>query len=232
MTSTSFSTHRLRVVVGQRVLEGLTAGGVGAEAGLEQLAGRLAGPEPGDADLTGDALERGVDLLLELGLVDLDGELHLVALEGLDRGLHEATDCTGARAADPHRSRRADRFASAATTPPSGAGSPANPGIGPWRRAAGLPPGRSPSAGRRAGRASSRSHGDPWYGPGHVRPCRAVLRGRCPPRTRRGAEAGPAGVGGAGPAGGGPAGVGVGWGGCSAWSRWPSRSPPSRSVDR
>ena len=51
---------------------GRRPGRLGADAGLEELAGRLAGPEPGDADLPGDALEGGVDLLVELGLVDLD----------------------------------------------------------------------------------------------------------------------------------------------------------------
>ena len=76
---------RLGVVLREGVLERLAPGRLRADAGLEQLAGRLAGPEPGDADLAGDALERGVDLVLELCVVDLDRQLDLVALDGLDR---------------------------------------------------------------------------------------------------------------------------------------------------
>ena len=86
MTSTSCSIDRLGVVLGQRVLERLLAAGLGAEPGLEHLAGRLAGPEARDADLLGDLLEGRVDGLLELACVDLDGQLDLVALEGLDGG--------------------------------------------------------------------------------------------------------------------------------------------------
>ena len=74
--------HRLDVVLGQGVLQGLAPADAGAQPGLEDLAGRLAGTEPGDADLAGDLAEGGVDRLVELGLVDLDRELDLVALEG------------------------------------------------------------------------------------------------------------------------------------------------------
>src|SRR3954454_12421600 len=52
-------------------------------------AGGLARTEARDADLAGDLLEGLVQRLLELLLVDLDGELDLVALEGLDDGFHK-----------------------------------------------------------------------------------------------------------------------------------------------
>ena len=76
------------VVLRQGVVQGLGSARPGTEAGLQQTPGRLAGAEPGDADLTRDLLERGIDGLLELLLVDLDRELDLVALEGLDSGFH------------------------------------------------------------------------------------------------------------------------------------------------
>ena len=69
----------LRDGVAQRLL----AGGAEADAGLEHPAGRLAGAEPGQPDLAGDLAERLVDVAVELGLVDLDRQLDLVALEGL-----------------------------------------------------------------------------------------------------------------------------------------------------
>ena len=77
--------HGLHVVRRERLLERLDASGLEADAGLEHLAGRLAGAEPGQAHLSGDALERGVDVLLELRFVDRDGQPDLVALEGLER---------------------------------------------------------------------------------------------------------------------------------------------------
>ena len=88
--------ERLGVVLGQRVVQGLLAADLGAEAALEHLAGRLAGPEPGNADLARDLAEREVDRLVELVLVDLDGELDLVSLEGCDGGLHRGVSVTGA----------------------------------------------------------------------------------------------------------------------------------------
>jgi hypothetical protein len=68
-----------------QVLERLDPGGLETDAGLEHLAGCLAGPEAGQAHLTSDATEGGVEILLELLLLDRDGQLDLVALEGFNR---------------------------------------------------------------------------------------------------------------------------------------------------
>src|SRR4051812_1154145 len=78
----------LGVPLGQRLPERLLAGHLGAEPRLEDGPGRLARAEARDADLLGDALERTVERLVDLGLIDLDGQLHLVALEGFDGRLH------------------------------------------------------------------------------------------------------------------------------------------------
>ncbi len=86
---------RGRVVLGECVLERLLAPGEGAEAGLEHLAGCLAGPEARQADLLGDLLEGGVHRALELASVDLDGQLDLVPLEGFDGALHAEGECIG-----------------------------------------------------------------------------------------------------------------------------------------
>ena len=75
---------RLDVVLGQRVAQGLVACRLGAESRLEQLAGRLAGPESRELHLVGELAERGVDRALEIGRGDRDVELDLVAFEGLD----------------------------------------------------------------------------------------------------------------------------------------------------
>ena len=83
------------VVLRQRVLQRLLPSGQRPDAGLDDLAGRLAGPEALDAHLAGDLLERRIDGLLELLLVDLDGELDLVPLEGFDGGSHAEGECTG-----------------------------------------------------------------------------------------------------------------------------------------
>ena len=76
-------------------LQRLLAGRGQADAGLEDAARRLAGAEAREADLAGDLAERRVDVAVELGLVDLDRQLDLVALEGLDRALHRAASVPG-----------------------------------------------------------------------------------------------------------------------------------------
>ena len=87
--------HGLGQVLGDGVPERLLPGGGGADAGLEDPPGGLAGPEAGDARLAGDLAEGGVDGLVELGLVDLDRQLDLVPLQGLDARLHTADHPTG-----------------------------------------------------------------------------------------------------------------------------------------
>ncbi len=97
------------VVIGQGLTKGLLTNPAATHTGLEQLAGRLARPEAGNPDFTRDFAEGGVDRLIELEFLDLDRQLHLVALEGLDRGLHREGELTG-RPALPddarHRGRR------------------------------------------------------------------------------------------------------------------------------
>ncbi len=80
---------RVDVELGQRVAQRLLARDVGAEAGLQQLAGRLAGTEPGNAHLASQLAERRVDCPLELTGRNRDVELDLVALDRLDRALHK-----------------------------------------------------------------------------------------------------------------------------------------------
>ena len=82
-------------VAGDGVLQRLLAGRRQADAGLEDAAGRLAGPEAREADLAGDLAERHVDVAVELRLVHLDRQLDLVPLEGLDRALHRAASVPG-----------------------------------------------------------------------------------------------------------------------------------------
>jgi hypothetical protein len=84
------------VVARHRLAEGLLAGHARAQASLQDPTGGLARAEPGDADLPGDAAEGGVDVALELGLVELHGDLHEVALERLDGRLHRRRSVPGA----------------------------------------------------------------------------------------------------------------------------------------
>ena len=82
-------------VLGDRVAQRLLAGRGDADAGLEHPARRLAGAEPGQPDLAGDLAERRVDVLVELGLVDVHRQLDLVALQGLQRALHRPPRVSG-----------------------------------------------------------------------------------------------------------------------------------------
>ena len=88
--------HRLRVVRRERLAQRLFPTDVLAELRLEHAAGRLARPEARQAHLAGDAAEGGVEVLFELRLVDLDGDLDPVPLEGLDDGLHRGVSVPGA----------------------------------------------------------------------------------------------------------------------------------------
>ena len=73
--------HGVGVEARQPVLERLLPADLGTEAGLEQAARGLAGPEPGDAHLVGELAERGIDRRFELGLRDRDVELDPVGFE-------------------------------------------------------------------------------------------------------------------------------------------------------
>ena len=86
------------IELGQRVAQRLIAGDLGAEAGLEDAARRLPGPEAVDLHLVGELAERGVDGPLEFGGGDGDVEANLVVVERFDRGLerHGATQPTRA----------------------------------------------------------------------------------------------------------------------------------------
>ena len=78
----------LAVAAGQGVVDDLLEHGAAADAGLEQLAGRLAWAEAGQPDLLGELLERAVEVGLQLG----EGHLHIDANPGgaqlLDGALH------------------------------------------------------------------------------------------------------------------------------------------------
>src|SRR5437763_3291369 len=87
--------ERLDVEVGERVPQRLFSRNIRAEAGLEDAAWSFAGPEARDPRLAGDLAEGGVDRLVELALLELDGHLDLVALEGLDGGPHRAATLPG-----------------------------------------------------------------------------------------------------------------------------------------
>ena len=83
-----FRSQGPAVVVGKRLLYRLLTAGGHADAGIQELAGRLAGPEPGKADLLGYASEGGLDGNLELGLVDGDGQPDPVAIQSFKGAVH------------------------------------------------------------------------------------------------------------------------------------------------
>ena len=87
--------HGGGVVVGKGLPEGLTPGILLPDPSLEDLAWRLARTEARESNLPGQTGEGGVEVLFELSFVELDHELDLVALEGLNRGLHRLK-CTDA----------------------------------------------------------------------------------------------------------------------------------------
>ena len=80
----------LGVVVGQGVPDDLLPDGLAAETGLQQPPGDLPGAEPGHVHLTLQSSHCLVDSRRELLLVDLDGELDLVAFENFGGGTHRA----------------------------------------------------------------------------------------------------------------------------------------------
>ena len=95
--------HRLGVVVRQGVLQGLVPSEARAtEPGLEHFARRFALAEARNLDLFGDLAEGRIYRLVELLRVDLDGNLDLVPLEGLDAALHEGRSVVGVGALAGH----------------------------------------------------------------------------------------------------------------------------------
>ena len=86
---------RLGQVLRDGVTQRLLAGRGHADARLEHAAGRLAGTEARQPDLPGDLAEGRVDVLVELGLVDVHRQLDLVALQGLQRALHRPPRVSG-----------------------------------------------------------------------------------------------------------------------------------------
>ena len=96
---------RVDVELGQRVAQRLLARDLGAEAGLEQPARRLARTEAGHAHLVRQLAERRVDRPLEFVGRDRDVELDLVALDRLDRALHKEEAVYRGGLRHPARSR-------------------------------------------------------------------------------------------------------------------------------
>ena len=98
-------TDRLGEVLRNAVPKCLLTGGGEADSRLENLARGLTGTEPGKPHLEGQLAERGVDVLVELGVVDLDGQLDLVSLEGFQCALHRRRSVTATGGFGGGRSR-------------------------------------------------------------------------------------------------------------------------------
>ena len=78
----------LRVVLGECLAQRLLTRRGAADARFEDATGCLAWTKPGNAHFACDATKRRVHRFVELRLVDLDRNLDLVVLEGLDGALH------------------------------------------------------------------------------------------------------------------------------------------------
>ena len=76
------------VVLGERLLEGFLPSSDHADTGLQEFPGRLARSEAGDADLSSDALEGGIDGTVELGLINGDRQFDAVAVQAFKGCLH------------------------------------------------------------------------------------------------------------------------------------------------
>ncbi len=97
--------QRLGVVVRQRVLHGLLGDHTRADALLDEATRRLAGAEPGQGDLLGQLLGGDVERLLDARRFDLDGQLDLHRVDGLDGRLHGGVGLSGRRASDTGAAR-------------------------------------------------------------------------------------------------------------------------------
>ena len=72
--------YRASEVIGDTVAKCLLARGGDADTSLEHLAGCFAGAKARHAHLTCDLLERGINVVIKLGLVYRDRQLDLVSL--------------------------------------------------------------------------------------------------------------------------------------------------------
>ena len=99
--------HRVAVVDGHRVGQELLHHGVAADLRVDHLARRFALAEAGHANLLGDLSIRLLDVLLDVGLGDLDREFDLVFVGRFDGGSHrgERSGNASERPRRRHRSR-------------------------------------------------------------------------------------------------------------------------------
>ena len=85
---TSDSVDRLPVAAGQRLVDDLVEHRLPAEPGLQQLRGRLTGPEAGQPHLFGQLLIGPLEIGLELGERHLHIDAHPGGAQLLDAALH------------------------------------------------------------------------------------------------------------------------------------------------